>query len=397
MSDIKRHLSNPKVVATTAVVLALGAGAIYAASRNSGSSGQKQLTARQPAEAGNTRRQPREQGNTPRQRPAVAHPAKPSSVYWGAQIGTQLTGGTAPYDMKPVSTFQHLVGRGLSIVSWTAPFSVCTGSSCTPYLFPDTPMQAIRQYGAIPLLAWGSEGSGGPTQSKFQLADLINGRYDSYISTFASKARDWGHPFFLRFNWEMNGNWFPWGERANGNKPGEYVAAWHHVHYIFSSVGATNASWIWCPNVNANNSSTIQKNLRSLYPGNDYVDWTCLDGFNWGERRGSIGWRSFSRIYRKTYREVARIAPSKPMILGEIASSDYGGSKAAWIRNMLRVIPTRYPRIHGLVWLDANDRNSHWPIETSPSATGAFHHGIRGPAYVGNSLAALNASPIPVP
>ena len=76
---------------------------------------------------------------------------------------------------------------------------------------------------------------------------MIAGTYDAYIREFAEGARDWGHPFFLRFNWEMNGDWFPWAERVNGNQPGEYVAAWRHVHDIFTAVGATNATWVWCP------------------------------------------------------------------------------------------------------------------------------------------------------
>jgi beta-mannanase len=195
----------------------------------------------------------------------------------------------------------------------------------------------------------------------------------------------------------MNGNWFPWGERANGNKPGEYVAAWRHVHDLFTAAGATNASWVWCPNVNINNSSALQRNLGSLYPGDAYVDWTCLDGFNWGKRGGSPGWLSFKRIYRRTYRQVVRIAPSKPMVLGEVASSDRGGSKAAWIRNMLNVIPRHYPKIRGFVWFDMNDRQTHWPIETSRSATKAFRNGIQSRVYTSNDFGGLNGSPIPPP
>src|SRR5258708_5161284 len=62
----------------------------------------------------------------------VARHAKAGSILWGASIGSQLTGGVAPYDMKAVSKFQHVTGKGLSVVGWTAPFSVCTGSSCVP-------------------------------------------------------------------------------------------------------------------------------------------------------------------------------------------------------------------------------------------------------------------------
>ena len=96
---------------------------------------------------------------------------------------------------------------------------------------------------------------GATTEPDFQLSDVIAGTYDAYIAQFAAEAQDWGHPFFLRFNWEMNGNWFPWSEGVNGNNPGEYVAAWRHVHDIFAAVGATNATWVWCPYADANKRS----------------------------------------------------------------------------------------------------------------------------------------------
>ena len=68
-------------------------------------------------------------------------------------------------------------------------------------------------------------------------------------------------------------------EQANGNRPGEYVAAWRHVHDIFTSVGANDVTWVWCPNVDPDHK---MQSLGSLYPGDAYVDWTCLDGYNWG-------------------------------------------------------------------------------------------------------------------
>ena len=58
-----------------------------------------------------------------------------------------------------------------------------------------------------------------------------------------------GHPFFLRWGHEMNSDRFPWSEDANGNRRGEFVQAWRHIHDIFTSVGASNVSWVWCPNV----------------------------------------------------------------------------------------------------------------------------------------------------
>jgi len=323
------------------------------------------------------------------------------TLYWGAWIGSGLTGTAAPFDMGAVSAFQSMVRKPLSIVQWSTPFSNCESSPCYFYGFPVQEMDKVRQYGAIPFLSWGSQSI--PTDPRqparmpdFQLSDVTAGRYDAYIRDFAIGARNWGRPFFLRFDWEMNGAWFPWGVKVNGNRPAEYVPAWRHVHDIFTSVGATNATWVWCPYVD------IRKkfNLKALYPGGRYVDWTCLDGYNWGP--GSPAnpqpWRSFEQIFGSTYqRIVTRVAPRKPMILGEIATSDYGGNKAAWIRNALVTLTRSFPKVRGIVYFNENDRNAHWEIEGSPAVIDAFRDGIRRAAYLGNRYGGLGSSPIRPP
>jgi Glycosyl hydrolase family 26 len=323
------------------------------------------------------------------------------TLYWGAWIGSGLTGTAAPWDMGAVTAFQRMVRKPLSLVEWSIPFANCESSPCDFYEFPLQHMGDVRSYGAIPFLSWGSQSI--PVDPNrpadlpdFQLSDLIAGRYDAYIRDFAIAARNWGHPFFLRFNWEMNGTWFPWAIKANGNTAAQYRPAWRHVHDIFTSVGATNATWVWCPYVD------IRKkfNLKTLYPGSRYVDWTCLDGYNWGRGNPaqSQPWRSFSEIYGSTYRRVVRsIAPRKPMILAELATSDYGGNKAAWIRDMLATVARAYPKVRGIIYFNENDRNAHWEIESSPAVIQAFRDGIRRAAFVGNKYAGIESRPIRPP
>ena len=257
--------------------------------------------------------------------------AKPRPMYWGAWIGDQLTGEEPPWDMSAVSRFEEFGRKSLSLLQFSAPFSDCAKSPCKHYPFPAEQMQKVRNYGAIPFFSWNSGASGTSDFSGHRLANINSGGFDGYIHEFAVAARDWGHPFFLRFNWEMNGNWFPWSEGVNGNAPGEYVAAWRHVHDIFDAVGATNATWVWCPYGDAARTLTP---MRRFYPGSDYVDWTCLDGFNWGANESNpLPWRSFAHLFRVSYEEVVqRIAPDKPMILAETASNGTGRAKATWIR-----------------------------------------------------------------
>ena len=315
----------------------------------------------------------------------------PSPIYWGAWIGNHLTGDEAPWDMNAVSTLEQKVGKKLSIVNFSAPFANCGGTSCTYYNFPINEFNSIRSHGSIPFYSWGSQSipvSSTLSQPNFQLSDVIEGRHDAYIRKWATAAAAWGKPFFLRFNWEMNGGWFAWAEGVNGNKAGEYVAAWRHVHDIFTEVGATNATWVWCPNVDPENR--FQK-LSGLYPGDAYVDWTGLDGYNWGTNPARPDkWRSFDSLYASTYKLITEtIAPSKPMIISEVGSTEYGGSKAAWITDMLAKLPTAYPKVKGLLWFEKYDDGMDWPLVTSTSATSAFAAGIGSSAYASNTFGTL--------
>jgi hypothetical protein len=340
---------------------------------------------------------------------ASAHPkrhqydrkhVKPKPLYWGAWIGKQLTGEEPPWDMNAVASFEQIVGKGMSLVEFSSSFADCSRNPCRTYDFPAAGMSDIRAHGSIPLFSWGSESSprDSAEQPDFQLSDLISGRYDSYIAQFAAEARDWGHPFFLRFDWEMNGNWFPWYEGVNGNRPRQFVAAWRHVHEIFTAVGATNATWVWCPYADTEKRLPKQ-HLNRLYPGNAYVDWTCLDGYNWGSNPvNPRPWRSFAQIFAPAYELVTtKIAPRKPLMLGEFATSPYGGHKALWVRKMFELLPRKYPRVRALVYFDAIDRGIDWPIETSPAVASAFARGVHRGIYVNNRFGELSNSPIRPP
>jgi len=339
-----------------------------------------------------------EPGPTPEPTPEPLPGAGSSGpVYWGATVGNQFTGTPAPWDMTALTKFEETADRAPSLVHFFQPWANC-GSSCSFYNFPWTPVENVRKNGSIPVISWDSESiPSNVNESDFQLSDIVAGRYDTYIREWAGKAKQWGHPFFLRFDWEMNGNWFPWSEGVNGNQPGEFVAAWRHVHDIFTAVGATNATWVWCPNVSWNGSfSNFQQATSKQYPGDAYVDWTGLDGYNWGTNPARPGkWQSFDELYRASYRYlVETVAPSKPMMIGEIASSEYGGSKAAWIKDLLAKVPTEYTKIRALLWFDKFDSSMDWPVETSGTASSAFAEGIKNSAYVGNTFGSLSVNTI---
>jgi hypothetical protein len=329
-------------------------------------------------------------------KPTPAPTRTPQPLFWGATIGSHLTGTQAPWDMNAVSKFEQGAGKSASAVQFFQPFANCN-PACSFYRFPTAPMDGIRSHGSIPVLSWSSQSiPWSLSEPDFQLSDLIEGRYDTFIREFAEEARGWGHPFFLRFDWEMNGGWFPWSEGVNGNQSGEFVVAWRHVHDIFTAVGATNATWVWCPFVEGGEPAG---RLSSMYPGDAYVDWTGLDGYNWGTNPAAPrGWRSFDQLFAGSYEAIAaNVAPSKPMMIAEVGSSEQGGDKAAWIQDALAKVPADYPQVRALLWFDKYDDNMDWPIETSASATSAFAEGVGQSVYVGANYGQLSGGPIQPP
>src|SRR5215218_6342155 len=201
----------------------------------------------------------------------------PTTVYWGAYISG------VPWDMTKLSAFETRAKKKVSIIHWGSPWMNSSGSFVR---FQTSAFNTVRSHGSIPMLSWGAYKSGTsfPNQPDWQNSDVYNGRYDAYIRQWATDAKIWGKPLFLRLNWEMNGNWYPWGEGkrngviVNGNRAGDFVRMWKHVHDIFVAVGARNVNWVWCPNIQP--VSGDYASMSSIYPGSGYVDWTCLDGYN---------------------------------------------------------------------------------------------------------------------
>ena len=252
-------------------------------------------------------------------------------------------------------------------------------------------MDTIRNYGAIPFFSWGSHSipvPGDLNEPDFQLADIFAGSYDAYIREFAEGARDWGHPFFLRFNWEMNGDWFPWAEGVNGNQPGEYVAAWRHVHDIFTAVGADNATWVWCPYADP---TPKFGHARAALPGRRIRRLDLPRRLQLGPATRSTrspGRASTRSSAPATARSSGRSPPAKPMLLAEMASDRQGhAAKSTWIDEMFKPLRTKYRRIRGLIWFEQIDRGVQWPLETAPTVTGAF--------AAASSTAASRATPSP--
>ena len=64
---------------------------------------------------------------------------------------------------------------------------------------------------------------------------ILNGTYDTYFRTMADALKQINGPVILRYNHEMNGDWYSWGGFQNGataTASANYGAAWRRVHGI---------------------------------------------------------------------------------------------------------------------------------------------------------------------
>ena len=151
--------------------------------------------------------------------------------------------------------------------------------------FPKLQTEAILELGSVPVITWEPwltdfDEEKFPTLRKAEerdkggLADIAKGSYDVYIKQWATDAKRIKKPVFLRMGHEMNDPYrYPWGPQNNSAK--DYVAAWQHVHQLFTAVGATNIIWIWSPH-------PAYGFFADFYPGNAYVDYVGIGTLNYG-------------------------------------------------------------------------------------------------------------------
>jgi chitodextrinase len=298
-------------------------------------------------------------------------PAPTSGAYWGARIDGEVYGrGDAPWDGTTWSLFEQHAGKRVSLVHFGL------GASPTVRAF-DTSRPAfdlVVARGAIPYydVFTGND----------SLAQIAAGTYDTQLRTFAAQAAAWGRPFLLRFNSEMNGTWWSFGAQAKSD-PSIFVAVWRRFHDIAEQAGARNIAWVWCPVAEFTGSTPLEQ----LYPGDAYVDWTCMDGYNFGTNPLKAGgWTTFEQRFRQTYDHLLRLAPTKPIMIGETASTEYGGAKDGWIRDALSTMPQAFPKIRAFSWFNWNIYDNggrwDWPIESSAAAQRAFAEGIASSYYI---------------
>ncbi|MEN9582213.1 MAG: hypothetical protein RL641_167 [Candidatus Parcubacteria bacterium] len=155
---------------------------------------------------------------------------------------------------------------------------------------------------------------------------------DAYITTFADNARDYGYPVILAPFDEPNLNEEVWGNGIGTNTPQRFITAWKRVHDIFVAHQATNVKFALV----YNNETLPSGRFVDFYPGDTYVDYVGIDGFNFGAG-GPGGTKTFAQVFDSALVEAG--AFSKPLWITSVGSAmpqsqfiyDLGARGLPWI------------------------------------------------------------------
>jgi hypothetical protein len=277
-------------------------------------------------------------------------------------LGAYIPG--APSDASKIDAYAELTGKMPDIVMW---YQVWGTESRA---FDVKSANAVRSRGAMPVISW-EPWIGKTNDPDWALSTIIAGRHDTYIREWSRDVAAWGHPIYVRPMHEMNGYWSAWSPGVNDNTTEEFVLAWRHIVDVARGEGATNIRWVWAPNIDSDNPR--MSSFASVYPGDDYVDWAGLDGFNWGTSRITTSWRDLSTTFAHSVAEV-RSLTLKPLMIAETGSSELGGDKAAWITNGFAEVATDLPEVEAVIWFNGIDPDWQvdWAVDSSPSSIDAF-------------------------
>jgi hypothetical protein len=202
------------------------------------------------------------------------------------------------------------------------------------------------------------------------LAGINNGSSDANIRSVARKLKGMKRPILLRWGWEMNGDWFEWSGPQNGG-PANYVKAYKRIHRIFGEVGANNIAWVWSPNWNSSPNTSANK-VQNYYPGDAYVDWVGISGYNFYGESPSTLFNPITKLY----------GGRKPIILTETAAVK---NKAGWIKQLNSWV-AKTPAVGGVAWFDTDvqhDSDHNFRFDTDSSALAAYRTMARSSRFAG--------------
>jgi len=283
---------------------------------------------------------------------------------------------TIEYGLE-IQNFNALVQKDLGVVMYFIDWSIAgqNGSYFDDFL-PNKIQQTFGANAPAIMLTWMPLRGRAPGCTKnyayaIPLNDIAAGLCDNYIRNFGLALKARPERYIVRLAHEMNLYSTPWSPRNFNQGASAYIAMYRHVYNVIESVNADNIELMWSPNYFSD--PVVPGNDRNdYYPGDAYVDWIGLSGFNYYTYLRSP-WKTFQDLYNSNrfnyvLRDLACQYP-KPQILAEIGTVEGPGApqnKASWIVQTYADVPA-FPFVRSILWF--NDYAGANPLDADFRAT----------------------------
>lgn len=284
--------------------------------------------------------------------PASTSASKSATHHYVGIITPQM-----PASYAPAESFQAATGADVGIVAYYSGW---------PEGFRSQFAETAWEHGSITMVDMD------PPGRENAMTQIADGKFDWYLNDFARAVKGFGRKVIINFGHEVNGSWFSYG--YTHVQPATFVAAFRHLHEVFTDAGVRNVTWMWDVNVPVGSQTGP---IASFYPGDAYVNWVGIDGYDWQAKR------TFTETFGTMIKQVKSVT-SRPILVAETAVLP-GPNAAMQVASWLHGIES--DRLLGLVWFDVDKRHfqhtgdTHdWKLEDDSSALAAFRAAL--PAYL---------------
>jgi beta-mannanase len=240
----------------------------------------------------------------------------------------------------------------------------------------------IWNNGNVPMVTW-EPTTGATTPADIEVL-IARGDYDSYITAWAVRMKTFlsgpdgvygnadDRRAYLRFAHEMNGDWYAWGAMVGNNSPGDYIAMWQRVKNLFGAQGidATRLQWVW----SVNNDDVGAAGAEQFYPGDTYVDWVAIDGYNWGASETWSSWKGPEATYGGMITRL-RALTARPLAITEFASTSEGNGvsgKSQWVSDTFTYFAGQGVKM--VIWFN-EDKETDWAVFGGTGGDTTFKYG----------------------
>lgn len=281
----------------------------------------------------------------------------------GCYLGVYLGCGSEDLSCESISEFNQKMGKRHAIFSRYVDVADSMNTSHFEWA-----KEVIRN-GAMPMFFY----------DPWNGLDNIN---TSDVECFASKCKELDRTIFVIFGHEMNGPWYPWG-----NRPEKYKEKFKEVAEIFHEI-APNVEMCWVPNQNWGypwGGTDYGDGYSEYYPEGvgtygEYVDWVGLDFFekDWDDDNKVPADMFVANIRRgqddTDFYEMFAVGKNKPMLIAETGAFDPNKDPTApgernplneteqaefkneWLKQVYNasILKSEFPRLNAICYFHVN-------------------------------------------